>query len=110
MDPQLSLGFLAAGAAAGFLWKPSLPENPAVTCHCDCSNSGEPQEAPGKGYGILELLIICVLCFLLGALSFLIIVKVDLKHKPSHQALVWPAKGKGKRGVFGVASSAPSSD
>lgn len=110
MDPQYSFGLLVSGVAAGVLWKQPSTDSPAVTCHCECASSGEPA-VPAKSFGILELGIICLLSFLLGALSVFFLVKGDIsKHKPTKLALEWPSKGKGKKGVFGVASSVPSSD
>ena len=111
MDPQYSLVLLVSGVAAGLLWKQPSPESPAVTCHCECDKRGETATATGRGIGVLELGIICVLSFLLGALTVVLFVKGEVnKTKPSKLALERPAKGKGKKGVFGVASSVPISD
>lgn len=110
MDPQYAFGLLVSGVAAGVLWKQPSSELPVVTCHCECESKGEPTPST-KGSGFLELGIICLLSFLLGAISVFCVSKTEWpKPKGNRLALEWPAKGKGKKGVYGVASSALSSD
>lgn len=109
MDPQFAIGIAFAGVAVGYWAKDSAPDSPAVTCHCECASSGEPAVVPKSNIGILELSVICLLCVAIGALG-VVAVFFRPQPKPTRLAIDWPTKGKGRKGVFGVPSSAPSSD
>ena len=99
MDPQVSFGLLVSGVAGGYFLKNSPPESPAVTCHCECASSGEAPAQVRSGIGLFELSIICLLSFVLGAVSlfaFPFRTEVKTKSKPNPQRLLLSGSPRGK--------------
>ena len=97
MDPLILGGVFAAGVGVGlsFLFKTeTVNPNPSpVVCHCECTG-----DKASSGQSIWRELALALLCGIIVGVGLIFVIKATLV---GHEVQP-PAKGKGKRGIYGT--------